>query len=124
MNKLSADQIEALRELREFGKVDLLCNIHQYAVFGALSDRGLCRMVKENGLSVAYSTTAGIRALTRDALTPHDVQRVKPKPAKRPAWCVSLGNGRISRRMTKRHATKLAARFNRLFRTDVAYVTS
>ncbi len=53
-----------------------------------------------------------------------DTQPAKIAPKKRPAWLVSLGNGRMSRRMSAKQAKKVAARFNRMFGTDIAYVTN
>lgn len=53
-----------------------------------------------------------------------DAKPAKQPKKKRPVYCVSLGNGRISRRMSAKKASKLAERFNRVFGTDIAYVTT
>lgn len=53
-----------------------------------------------------------------------DSKPVRAPNPRRPAYCVSLGNGRISRRMSAKKAEKLADRFNRMFGTDIAYVTN
>jgi len=49
-------------------------------------------------------------------------EAAKPgRTARHPQWKVSLGNGRISYGHTYHSARKTAARFNRRFKTDIAY---
>jgi hypothetical protein len=65
---------------------------------------------------------------TTDIFTIIAARDAAPKPrrfSKRRMYQVSLGNGRVSSRLyLHRDATKISRRFNRLFSTDIAYVSA